>query len=552
MGHPELNSDESILLATQNIVVKSVPFEAILTNERLILVNSRDTLMPPQYLPLAAIQNLDTGENAIRDPTITLSVGTETGSTRQMVLTFSRQVGGERKRECDEWVKILKEKLSGYRERSIHAVAPAFEPEPAPQAGQATPPQAGIPGGSPAKKKIEIARPMKKIIETVNAPQKPVETSSLPQGSFCSRCGSRVPPDSAFCNRCGTRVEIPANRPGTPPATAPDRSVPQVSVPMPPSINPMAAHKERPIEDVIHSIEPLIEDSKPRTQPSPLVPSRHPVQPAATVSETTPAESPAAPAESAESDPVRKNLEMFSNILAPKTDEQAPAAPASSSTADAGAVVAEGKNIPLPKEKAVLPPLPPAVKRSSKKPIYIAGALIIVIIIAVVIGASLFMKGTPGTDISVPTPAPATTTEATPLPTTTVPTPTPVPTPIVATPSPTPAPVTIPANGVWVKVNYAGTFTGSYGTPGALIEVTGTGEQVYQVPTSTGVVVTSFAKNDGSGDVIMTAVYKDGVLIKSDSTSTPKGIAQVQVDLKSIAPVATAPAAPAGNTTAST
>ncbi len=129
MGHPELNSDESILLATQNIVVKSVPFEAILTNERLILVNSRDTLMPPQYIPLAAILSLEQGENAIRDPTITVSISTETGSARQMVLTFSRHVGSERKRECDEWVKLLRDKMASYSERSIRAVVPPFEPE---------------------------------------------------------------------------------------------------------------------------------------------------------------------------------------------------------------------------------------------------------------------------------------------------------------------------------------------------------------------------------------------------------------------------------------
>jgi hypothetical protein len=48
------------------------------------------------------------------------------------------------------------------------------------------------------------------------------------------------------------------------------------------------------------------------------------------------------------------------------------------------------------------------------------------------------------------------------------------------------------------------------------------------------VVVTSFAKDDGSGNPIVTEVYKDGILIKSDSTTTPKGIAQIQIDLRTI------------------
>jgi hypothetical protein len=102
----------------------------------------------------------------------------------------------------------------------------------------------------------------------------------------------------------------------------------------------------------------------------------------------------------------------------------------------------------------------------------------------------------------------------------------------------------IPDSGVWVRVKYAGTFTGSYGTPGSLHDVTGTGEQVYQVPTTDGVVVASFAKDDGSGDTISTAVYKDGILVKSESSTTPRGVAQIQVDLKSLTSPTPAPTTP--------
>ncbi len=140
--------------------------------------------------------------------------------------------------------------------------------------------------------------------------------------------------------------------------------------------------------------------------------------------------------------------------------------------------------------------------------------------------------------ILVPAPTPVITTLSTPLPTTVIhtATPTPVITKIVPTQVPTPAALVIPKTGVWVRVKYAGTFTGSFGTPGNLHDVTGSGEQLYQIPTSTGVVVTSFVKDDGSGDLILTEVYKDGVLVKSESTTTPNGIAQIQVDLKATAP----------------
>ncbi|HEX3001299.1 MAG TPA: zinc ribbon domain-containing protein, partial [Methanoregula sp.] len=95
----------------------------------------------------------------------------------------------------------------------------------------------------------------------------PVETSSLPTGSFCNKCGSRVPPDSAFCNKCGTPVvtdaELEAHIAAKP---APAPAVPQIQIQSPPAFG-QGDKKERPIEEVIHSIEPLIEDSVPRTQP---------------------------------------------------------------------------------------------------------------------------------------------------------------------------------------------------------------------------------------------------------------------------------------------
>jgi len=529
MGHPELNSDESIILATQNVVVKSVPFEAILTSERLILVNSRDTLMPPQYLPLAAIRSLEAGENAIRDPVITISVSTEGTSTRQMVLTFSRQAGGERKRECDEWVKILNEQIVTFRskaestaqgtsEAGIHKEIPT-----APPIGSVT---------KTGKKKIEIARPMKKVIETVPSPKKPIETSSLPQGTFCSRCGSRVPPDSAFCNRCGARVsstpekEIEA-------VPAPEPAVPQVSVPIPPEVLAGTPHKERPIEDVIHSIEPLIEDSKPRTQPAPLVPSRH--TSAATPAQQSESTQPlAAPAESND-DAVKKSLEKFSAILvsessAPSgepTPAEGTAAPASPALFHAGSTVPPA------------PPAPTQIPKPRKKGMgFITYAIIVIVVIAIIGGGLLLMKGGNGSVIPVPTTVQ--TTVATAVPTTTVPTPTPVPTTIVPTATPTPAHPVIPTTGVWVDVIYDGSYTGTYGTPGAQRDVSDTGEHVYQVPAINSVITASFTKNDGTADPLTVKVYYNGAAVQTDTTTTPNGNAQVQVDINAVQPT-TAP-----------
>ena len=528
MGHPELNRDESVLLATQNIVVKSVPFEAILTNERLILVNSRDTLMPPQYLPLAAIMAMDTGENAIRDPTITFSVATEAGSTRQMVLTFSRMSGGERRRECDEWVKVLRERLSGFSGQPIHAGAAAFEPE---QAQVPPVPQPPVSTGSQTgKKRIEVARPMKKIIETVPAPQKPKETISLPQGSFCSRCGSRVPPDSAFCNRCGTRVAGPSDQvPAPAPVPQQDSGVQQVPVNVPNAVTPTQG-KERPIEDVIHSIEPLIEDSKPRTQPAPLVPSRHGT--AVPHTQTADKTAQTSPAPAGDLDPTKKNLDLFSNILIPSESVVSGGA--------AGPVVTAGEGspgIPAPSET----PLPSFPERGfpSNKPKFILYAVIAVVVIAIIFGGFLLMKNG-GTETPAITPTPTVPpTTATPVQTSSTPTATATPEKTLSAPTqtPTPPPAAVPQTGVWIHVNYGGSFTGSYGTPGYEKDVSDTGDQVYQVPTVTGIVVATFTKNDGSAEPLLVEVYKNGVVVATKKTSAPKGTDEIQVDLKAVGTV---------------
>ena len=94
MDDPELHGDEQILMRTQGVHVKSISFEAILTNKRIILVDRLKGILPPKEIPLATIQSVESGENAIRDLVITLGVITKTGGTRQMVLTFSREGGG--------------------------------------------------------------------------------------------------------------------------------------------------------------------------------------------------------------------------------------------------------------------------------------------------------------------------------------------------------------------------------------------------------------------------------------------------------------------------
>jgi hypothetical protein len=543
MAYPNLYSDESIVLNAQNVKVKSVSFEAVLTTRRLILVDSKKHLIAPQEILLATIRDIEVGENAIRDPTITLSIITTTGATRQMILTFSKLGAGERKRECDEWVKVLRQGISSAVQHPIMPDRPVSEAayaSPAPEIHAAPAPVNVEASASPAaastpKKKIEVARPgpIKKIMDAPPAVPKPVETSTLPTGSFCNRCGNRVPPESAFCNKCGTPVvtesDIEAHLAATAAAQAPPApsAVPQVQVSTPPVYGVSADKKDRPIEDVIHSIEPLIEDSVPRTAPYPLVPKQqyHPHQ----------VETPEQPAAEAP-------------VAAPAPEAAAP--PADTATpgvswpvlGSAGGPVEGQVAVPVPVADAPAPgpaaPVPPAAAPPRNKKGLIIGAVAVVLIIiiaAVFIFANPLGGGTTPTPVATPTPEITAVATAVPTKTPTLAAVVPTVTAEATTAVPDTSSQTsaaVPSNGVWVRVQYAGEFTGSYGTAGNVIGISGTGELIRQIPTSDGIVVANVQKADGSSDKLVVQVYKNGVIVQERSTTTPKGIAEIQVDLK--------------------
>ena len=92
----------------------------------------------------------------------------------------------------------------------------------------------------------------------------------------------------------------------------------------------------------------------------------------------------------------------------------------------------------------------------------------------------------------------------------------------------------IPQTGVWVRVIYPGNFTGSIGTTGNMMPVTGSVDQFYQVPTVNGIVTAILQKEDDSTNKITLEVYKNGVLLKRETNEIPNGIVGVQLDLKSL------------------
>jgi hypothetical protein len=503
-------SDESVVLKTQNVKVKSVLFEVVLTTRRLVLIDMKKNSIPPQEINLATLKDVESGENAIRDPTITISIITISGNTRQMVLTFSKTSGGDRRRECDDWVRALRQNITSTIYHPVTQVPASRDTETEEQPPLHTPHRIEITSTPPPRKRIEVSRPMKKIVEVPPAMPVPIETTSLPTGSFCNRCGNRVPPESAFCNRCGTpvinetdSVNLPTEE-GTAPLPQPPPVVPQIQI-TPPAIPAPAENKESRIEEVIQSIEPLIEDSVPRTAPAPLVPSRQQYASPAEIAEPAGQVPPAASVGTPEGAPQEGEVKWpvlshsgTPDTAAPPAAPSAPAAPGSP------------------------PPMPP------RKTSYALIAVLAVVVLAVIAGAYIFMQGQPGTPEVTPTPQ--ITVPATTVPQTTV-------TAVATTINPTPAPqgttpsLLTPTSGVWVKVTYANKFSGTIGTPEYSRNVADSGDQFYQISTANGPVVVSIEKSDGSSAELAVDVYQDGNLVKHAATTTPKGLIEFQASL---------------------
>jgi hypothetical protein len=134
MGTPSLDSDESIILTMQDIVVNAVRMEVILTSKRFILVESGQDRIHHEDIPFETIGSVVAGENARFEPTIILSTISPTGATRTVELIFFRRPGIIKTGERDQLIAKLKEHISP----SLVQVKPTYLP-PSGLAAEVTP-----------------------------------------------------------------------------------------------------------------------------------------------------------------------------------------------------------------------------------------------------------------------------------------------------------------------------------------------------------------------------------------------------------------------------
>jgi len=102
-------------------------------------------------------------------------------------------------------------------------------------------------------------------------------------------------------------------------------------------------------------------------------------------------------------------------------------------------------------------------------------------------------------------------------------------TPAVTVPVVTP--VVIPATGVFVYVNYLGSFSGSYGTADNMLTVQDSGERLYPVDATNGTISANFSKLDGSAHPIEVRIYENSTILKNGTSSSPGGKVNIEAKL---------------------
>ena len=179
---------------------------------------------------------------------------------------------------------------------------------------------------------------------------------------------------------------------------------------------------------------------------------------------------------------------------------------------------------------------PPSAGPGSRRLTFIAVAAIILIIL-----------GIAGVMVFYPQNSTASVVESTSLPTPTIQQ-TPQPTPVI----PLPTPLIIPTTGVWVRVDYPRTYYGLVGNTGSMKGVTGSGDQLYKIYESEGIVQVQIQKPDNSGDTLTVEIYRDGKVIGNRSVSIPRGSVELLIDAKTGNPPGMTPVVtPSGNQTGS-
>jgi len=507
MGNLYLDSGESIIQTTDRISVNSIASDLLLTNRRLILVDSTHSRLDPLMIPFATIVSLQGGWNNSGEPVITFTLtDPDDGNTQLLDLVFFQQPGEHRKDECDGWVQYLMDHIVLARQETICDDIPASARE------------SGIHPSVRRWVAPDMIRPHTTIVPLRPVPSgeviTPVQTDAL---GVIEEEGELPATSAPIGEEVAGSSPDSVQEPELPDAVddrEPDGIV-SPFVPDEPADSPTTENPAVPDAFILTTL-PEHEPESPETIPT-LLPDKPTDSP---VTETPTVPDAVIPTSVPEHEP-----ELPETIL-PQLPDKSTDSPVAESPAVPDALIPttvpgyepELPETILPSETKVIVAGEPAAHRPSppspgspsptKLPVLAIGLILLVI----AGGAGFFALYMTGGDDGSHNAG-------------TIPT-------LTLSPTPTLPQLIVPANGVWVRVGCNSTFVGWVGNPGSLRMVSGTGDQFYKVQNSDDLVQASFQKQEYTGDTLTVEIYNQGKLITHRTVTAPRGTIDFIIDAK--------------------
>ena len=548
MGDPYLSSDESLILSTHYILIDGVSLDLMLTSRRLILIDNSVNPFHLRTIPLDTIITVVAGMDVKGDPIITLSHmdPSGTGAPHPMDFVFTRQKGEQRVKECNYWATTLSSLAIGARNGALSAGTLPYDPVKTIQPRMS------------ATYMIETFSPRKPVMEAYPVKAEPVTTpvplKSPGEDKKLAGINESAPLKNA-------EMVEPPDSSKLPPIKQEDKEMPDREEPVSPlqeitieAVQSTAiTEKEEPVSsnqtiaieaDQSTTITDAEEPASPKQtiaievdQSTAITEKEEPVSPLpaiATVTIENPAISDAAQVWAEAVLTVKTPLPLIPLDLASETipsgeniddkkvadadhistTPEKPIAEINKDVSSGDAMIPQSpsNNEPVEPPTPIAVPVPAAISPPSSKIPKSASPTLqlaaIIVIILVVLGVAFIgpfnQLNSKETSPSVVVP--------------------------VVTVQTTPIPNLIPADGVWVRIEYPGTFIGEVGNPELMHPVSGSGVRIYKILRSDHVVKASVQKQENSGDTLLIEIYNYGTMIKSSSTRAPMGSVDILID----------------------
>ena len=566
----------------------------MLTTERIFFIDNRNARFEPRIIPLSTILSVQGGKTPAHDPVITLLFRPrEEGDPRQPLnLIFSQNPNENRKPERDDWVRGLIQLSISQQEKGIEQLNPAV-PEAVRTPGLRPTVRHGV-APDMVRPLSNVVDHQKTPAPVTIIPEEVAGSGEIPVRETVLLPAGDMRPGSETVTEASETPIVPVRGTPPPVLHPHARVIiPQIIEELLPSKNtPVPQEEQVPAPVVVYeealfrTIPTSVRHTTFTEERTPSQPQREEPVPEAGVPEPVAAEQKEVPeiiralhtgaiepviTEPAETEtydtapePVQERPEPVTREPAetetygtvPEPGQESPELVDENLVAGIREIptlhvvapvpkkeVQESADVPAPEEirerefsateAPARHPIPPAREiRPFRTTLAYVAVLLLVIVLAA--GAVLLFAQGPGQSDNLLTPT-LTTVQVTPLPPeTTHPFTQPVTvipaTTRINTPVPSLAPVSVPQTGVWVRLTSTSGYFGSVGNAGTMRDVSGTGDNFYRIFWEDRTVQVSVQKNDYAGALLTAAVYRDGNLIISRSTTSPKGTIEILID----------------------